>query len=46
MVNLKQIRHAMIDQRLDKMENDVEEELGKDLLNQKPTLPKGIKIYA
>ena len=40
-VNLKQIRHAMLDQTLDATEKFVEELSGKELLNPKTVIPSG-----
>ncbi|XP_060081998.1 tetratricopeptide repeat protein 28-like [Ylistrum balloti] len=40
MVNLKDIRHSQLDQTLDRTEKSVEEELGKEILNPKSSLPK------
>ena len=40
-INLKQIRHAMLDQTLDKTEQIVEEQSGKELLNPKTVIPSG-----
>ncbi|KAJ8300636.1 hypothetical protein KUTeg_022155 [Tegillarca granosa] len=38
-LNLNEIRHAMLDQRLDSAEKDVEESVGKEYLNPKSVLP-------
>lgn len=43
-INLKQIRHAMLDQTLDKTERIVEEQSGKELLNPKTVIPSGTSM--
>lgn len=40
-INLKQIRHAMLDQTLDTTEKLVQEQTGKELLNPKSVVPAG-----
>ena len=40
-INLGDIRHAMLDQTLDKSEEEIEEETGREYLNPKPTVPPG-----
>ena len=38
---MEQLQHAMLDQRIDRAEKELEEESGKELLNLKSAIPHG-----
>ena len=40
-VKVEQLQHAMLDQRIDRAEKELEEESGKELLNLKSAIPHG-----
>ena len=38
---MEQLQHAMLDQRIDRIEKELEEESGKEILNPKSAVPHG-----
>ena len=40
-VKMEQLQHAMLDQRIDRIEKELEEESGKEILNPKSAVPHG-----